>query len=57
MRPHHLARHDCLPRSRGVHTQWRFFHADGRVVGVGVTSRLRCGNGKIAQDRGLAGCI
>jgi DNA-binding transcriptional LysR family regulator len=55
-KPDELAQHDCLLFSRGAPTQWRLVHADGRVANVGVTSRLRCDNGEIAQDRALAGC-
>ncbi len=55
-KPEELACHDCLLFSRGAQTQWRLAHADGRVAGVEVTSRLRCDNGEIAQDWALAGC-
>jgi LysR family transcriptional regulator, transcriptional activator for dmlA len=54
--PEELERHDCLLFSRGARTHWRLVHADGRVADVGVTSRLRCDNGEIAQDWALAGC-
>jgi LysR family transcriptional regulator, transcriptional activator for dmlA len=54
--PEELARHDFLLFSRGAQTSWRLVHADGQVVDVRVTSRLRCDNGEIAQDWALAGC-
>jgi LysR family transcriptional activator of dmlA len=55
-KPDELARHDYLLFSRGAHTQWRLVHADGQVADVGITSRLRCDNGEIAQNWALAGC-
>ncbi|HUN99295.1 MAG TPA: LysR substrate-binding domain-containing protein, partial [Bradyrhizobium sp.] len=54
--PDELAQHDCLLFSRGAQARWRLVHPDGRIADVGVSSRLRCDNGEIAQDWAVAGC-